>query len=86
MNFYISNGREREDTIFPELSSKFDKSCDTSKSSSDRKRNSKSNISVHSHTSVHSQPSVSTLSSVIIHKTFKTNSSIHATWRTTGKV
>ena len=58
MNFYISNGKEREQKIFSELLSKSVKSSDTSKSSSDRQNKSKSNISVHSHTSVHSQPSV----------------------------
>ena len=47
MNFYISNGKEREVKIISELSSKSAKSRDTSKS--------KSNISVHSRTSVHSQ-------------------------------
>ena len=60
MNFYISNGKEREVKIFSELSSKSAKSHDTSKSSSDRKSKSKSNISVHSRTSVHSQLSART--------------------------
>ena len=63
MNFYISNGKEREVKIFSELSSKSAKSRDTSKSSSDRKSKSKSNISVHSRTSVHSQLSARTRSS-----------------------
>ena len=57
INFYISNGKERENKIFLELSSKSTKSRDTFKFSSDRKGMSKSNLSVHSRTSVHSQPS-----------------------------
>ena len=63
MNFYISNGKEREVKIFSKLSSKSAKSRDTSKSSSDRKSKSKSNISVHSRTSVQSQLSARTRSS-----------------------
>ena len=63
MNFYISNGKEREDKIFSELSSKSAKLSDTPKSSSDRKIKPKSNISVHSCTSVQFQPSVRTRSS-----------------------
>ena len=63
MNFYISNGKERQDKIFSELSSKSTKSRDTSKSSSDRKGKSKSNLSVHPRTSLHPQPSVRTRSS-----------------------
>ena len=63
MDFYISNGKEREVKIFSELSSKSAKSRDTSKSSSNSKNKSKSNISVHSRTSLHSQPSARTRSS-----------------------
>ena len=57
INFYISNGKERENKTFLELSSKSTKSRDTFKFSSDRKGMSKSNLSVHLRTSVHSQPS-----------------------------
>ena len=63
MNFYISNGKEREVNYQEDLSSKSAKSRDTSKSSSDRKSKSKSNITVHSRTSVHSQLSARTHSS-----------------------
>ena len=58
MNFYISNGKVREDKIFSELPSKSTESHDTSTLSTDKKGKSKSNLSVHSRSSVHSQPSV----------------------------
>ena len=41
MNFYISNGKKREDRIFSELSNKSTESPDTSESYSDRKSKSK---------------------------------------------
>ena len=63
MNFYISNGKEKEDKAFSELWSNSAKSRDTPKSFSDRKSKSKSILSLHSHTSLHSQPSERTSSS-----------------------
>ena len=63
MNFYISNGKEKEDKIFSELWNNSAKSRDTSKSFSDRKSKSKSILCLHSHTSAHSQPSELTSSS-----------------------
>ena len=58
MNFYISNGKERENQVFSELSSKSSESPDTFEPYSDRKSKSKWNISVHLRTSVHSEPSL----------------------------
>ena len=41
MNFYISNGKERENQVFSELSSKSSESPDTFEPYSDRKSKSK---------------------------------------------